>query len=95
MLTDADAGSLINEADLLDMYANTNDNGNGLFSFSSTKQLKNKTFDLDQTYFEDILKYAAAASIDGNQGITAANGTAGLVTRGSKSTTILVDANGF
>jgi hypothetical protein len=91
----ADAGSIVNEADLLAMYENTNGDGNGNFSFSSSKQLLNKTFDLDQTYFQGMLKSAAAASKNGNSGIQAAKGKSGLITRGSKNATILVDEKGF
>lgn len=90
----ADAGSIVLESDLLAMYANTGGNANGNFSFSSSKQLKSKTFSLDQAFFESMLKSAAAASVDGNTGVNAANGTAGLITRSSGST-ILVDAKGF
>ena len=90
----ADAGNLVLESDLLAMYANANGDANGNFSFSSSKQLKDKTFSLDQTYFEEILKSAAAASAIGNNGTLAANGQAGLISRSSGST-ILVDENGF
>ena len=76
------------------MFANVNDNGNGHFSFTSSKQLKNKTFDLDVTMFEDIMTDAASSSTDAHNGATAANGTAGLITRGSKQSTILVNKNG-
>ncbi len=92
----ADAGDAISEQVLLDMYANTGENGGGNYSFSSTKQLKNKTFqpDLDVQLFEDLFARAAAASVDGNSGVTAANGVAGLITRENSGNTILVDENG-
>ena len=90
----ADAGSVVSETDLLAMYENTGGNANGNFSFSSSKQLKSKTFSLDKAFFESMLKSAAAASVDGNTGVNAANGTAGQITRSSGST-ILVDAKGF
>lgn len=90
----ADAGSVVSETDLLAMYENTGGNANGNFSFSSSKQLKSKTFSLDKAFFESMLKSAAAASVDGNTGVNAANGTVGLITRSSGST-ILVDAKGF
>jgi len=95
MLQTADAGSIVSEIDLLDMYANTGGDANGNFTFSSSKQLKNKTFDLDQTYFEGMLKSAAAASVDGSNGVLASMGTAGLITRGGNNVTILVDEKGF
>jgi hypothetical protein len=89
-----DAGSVVVAQDLLDMFANTGDNGNGNFSFTSSKQLKNKTFDLDQQWFEDMMSASATASVAGAAGTTGVDGTAGLVTRSSGST-ILVDENGF
>ena len=95
MLQTADAGSIVSEIDLLDMYANTGGDANGNFTFSSSKQLKNKTFDLDQTYFEGMLKSAAAASVNGSNGVLASMGSAGLITRGGNNSTILVDEKGF
>ncbi|MDC0257398.1 DUF4856 domain-containing protein [Crocinitomicaceae bacterium] len=81
----------VNAQDLKDMYANVGDNGNGLFSFTSTKQLKNKTFAADQAMFERWMDDFAAASQDFAQ--TAASGQAGTVTNGTD--TYLVDANGI
>ena len=96
ILKAGDAGGLLSEQVLLDMFANTGDNGGGNFSFSTTKQLKNKTFapDLDNRLFEDLFADAAAASINGNNGVTATNGSAGLLTSEENGSTILVDANG-
>ncbi|MDX1446485.1 DUF4856 domain-containing protein [Lishizhenia sp.] len=76
---------------LQDMFANTGDNGNGNFSFSSSKQLKNKCFANDVAFFEDALDSLALSSQSYN--MTAANGQAGLVTNGTK--TYLVAANGM
>ncbi len=92
----ADAGGVISAQALLDMFANTGDNDGGHFSFSSTKQLKDKTFvpDLDVQLFEDLIARAAAASVDGSGGAVASNGTAGLITRENSGSTILVDENG-
>jgi len=81
----------VSAQDLKDMYANVGDNGNGNFSFTSTKQLKNKTFAADQAKFEGWMDDFAAASQD--FGSTAADGQAGVVTNGSN--TYLVDANGI
>ncbi len=80
----------VSAQDLKDMYANVGDNGNGLFSFTSTKQLKNKTFTADQALFESWMDDFAAASQDFAQ--TAASGQAGVITNGTN--TYLVDANG-
>ena len=94
-LGQADAGGEISEDVLLAMFTNEGGDGGGNFSFTSDRQLRNKTFapDLDDNLFEDLFAGAAAASANGAQGITATNGTAGLLERGSGST-ILVDENG-
>ena len=92
-LANGDNGMMVSAQDLKDMFANTGDNGNGNFSFSSTKQLKNKTFSLDQTYFEDLFDAAEAASASGKVGTQASNGVAGIANR-SGGKTILVDENG-
>ena len=42
-LKTGDAGALMDEQVLLDMFANTGGNGGGNFSFTSDRQLKNKT----------------------------------------------------
>ena len=80
----------VDAQELKDMFANVNDNGNGNFSFSSSKQLKNKCFDLDQTMFEGWMDDLAAASVD--NATTAADGQAGTLTSGTD--TYLFDANG-
>ena len=81
----------LNVSVLHDMFENTGDNGGGNFSFSSTKQLKNKCFSSDVTIFEDYFDSIAVASID--YAMTASNGQAGTLTTGSS--TYLVAANGI
>jgi len=78
---------------LNDAYSNEGDNGNGLFSFTSTKQLKDKTFapDLDNNFMENLFAGAAAVS---QSGADAANGTAGYIVRENSGNTVMVDANG-
>ena len=78
---------------LNDAYANTGDNGNGFFDFTSTKQLKDKTFapDLDNNFMEDLFAGAEAVSLSG---VDAANGVAGFIERENSGTTIMVDAKG-
>lgn len=93
LLKTADGGAQINAQDLLDMFANTGDNGNGNFSFSSTKQLKSKTFTIDVVWFEELMQAVAVASDSGSKSVMGVEGKAGLVTRSSGST-ILVDSNG-
>lgn len=95
-LSTGDDGEVLSEQALLDMYQNTGGNGGGHFSFTSDRQLRDKTFppDLDENLYEDLFAAAAAASQNGKQGITASNGTAGLITRENSGNTILVDAKG-
>lgn len=81
----------ISEQDLIAMFRNTGGNGNGNFSFSSTKQLENKTFDEDKSYFLDL--FASAAIASDSITVQAANGKAGILTR-SNGNKFLVDTNG-
>lgn len=76
--------------DLKDMFANTNGDGNGNFSFSSTKQLKDKCFALDQAMFEGWMDSIAQASL--SNGVSAANGQAGVLSSGTS--TYLFDKKG-
>lgn len=94
-LGQGDDGEEISEEVLLAMFENEGGDGGGNFSFTSDRQLRNKTFapDLDANLFEGFFAEAEAASENGAQGITATDGTAGLLERGSGST-ILVDENG-
>ena len=96
VLRDGDRGNVISEQVLLAMFENTGDNGGGNFSFTSDRQLKNKVFapDLDDRLFEDLFARAAAASVVGNGGGMASNGTAGLIVRENSGNTVLVDENG-
>lgn len=95
-LKTADKGAAISEQALLDMFANTNGNGGGHFSFNSNRQLKDKVFapDLDSRLFEGFFAAAAQASVAGSNGVEAANGTAGLMVRENGGRTVLVDAKG-
>ena len=92
----ADAGELITEQALLDMFANTGNNGGGNFSFSSDNQLQDRTFmaDLNTALFETLFADAATASTAGSMGTIAENGTSGLLTREVEGSTMLVDGNG-
>lgn len=96
VLAVGDAGGLIDEQVLLNAFENQGENGGGLFSFTSDRQLKDKTFqpDLDERFFETLFAEAAQASLAGSQGVQAANGTAGLITRENSGKTILVDEHG-
>ncbi len=75
---------------LKDMFANTNGDGNGLFSFSCAKQLKDKCFPLDVAMFETWMDQLAAASLSNTN--AASSGQAGVLTTGTS--TYLFDQNG-
>ncbi len=87
-----DAGEAITEQALVDMYVNEGNNGGGHFSFSSDRQLENKTFppDRDDNFFRDLFARAAAASENGE----ASEGSSGLIEREQSGSTILVDEKG-
>ena len=91
----ADDGEVVSEQQFLNMFSNSDGNGGTYFSYTE-KQLKNKTFapDLDQNLFEDIFARAASASEDGNAGVRASNGVAGLIERENSGSDILVSENG-
>ncbi len=93
ILKKGDSGEVVSEQALLAAFRNEDGTGGGLFGFESTKKLGNKTFqpDLDDQLFETMFAEAAAASTSGQ---TASNGVAGLITRESKGSTVLVDKNG-
>lgn len=94
-LGQGDAGEVISEDALLAMFTNEGGNGGGNLSFTSDRQLADKTFapDRDANLFEGIFADAAAASQNGADGVVASDGTAGLIERADGGT-ILVDANG-
>ncbi len=81
----------LNAQVLKDMFANVGGNGNGYFSFTSSKQLKDKCFVLDQALIESYLDAAALASQ--SNGVQAADGQAGVLTTGSS--TYFFDENGY
>jgi hypothetical protein len=92
LMKDGNNGNPVNAQILKDMFANVGDNGNGNFSFSSTKQLKDKCFVVDTDLFENWMDSIALASQSG--GVVASNGQAGIVTASSGSS-YLVDQNGI
>ena len=84
-------GAVLSETVLLDMFANTGDNGGGNFTFSSTKQLKNKCFESDLSMFEDYMAALATASED--YAMEASSGQAGTLSSGES--TYLFGSNGM
>ena len=94
------AGTSISAQDLKDMFANVNDNGNGNFTFSSTKQLRNKCAteftDAEEVCleFETMMENLAAISQSTQAGeANGENGVAGIVQSGDAGP-YLMDANG-
>jgi hypothetical protein len=92
-LKTGDNGALLDAQVLYDMFANTGGNGNSNFTFTSSRQLRDKAFVADITYYEGLFDAVETASVAGNSGTTASNGVAGTLTR-SNSSKILVDGNG-
>jgi len=82
----------ISAQQLKDMFANTNGDGNGAFSFSSTKQLKVKCFELDQALFESFMDSIALASA--SNVMVATSGQAGILLN-AESEKHLFSANGI
>lgn len=76
---------------LKNMFYNTNDNGGGQFSFSSSKQLANKCLFTDTAAFTAWMDDLANASID--NGMVASSGQAGTLSSGTS--TYLFDHNGI
>lgn len=73
------------------MFENAEDNASGNFSFSSTKQLKNKCFESDVALFEGYFTELALASEYNSE--IASSGQAGILTSGTS--TYLFAANGI
>lgn len=92
-LKTGDNGEIVEATTLKQAFENNGDNGGGLFDFTSTKQLKDKTFqpDVDDDYFGDLFEQAAIAS---KVGTPASQGQPGLIERESKGTNVLVNNKG-
>lgn len=90
-----DAGELVSEQTLLDMFANENNAFTEADLNASTKQLENKTFISDVSFYKDLFAAAATASEDYVQNGTAASeGVAGRIERGTSGNFILVNEKG-
>ena len=83
------AGTSVNAQDLKDMFANVGENGNGNFSFSSSKQLRNKcatqysNAEEVRLEFEEMMDNLAAISQTTVAGeVNGTNGVAGIVQTG-------------
>lgn len=88
MKTGNTAGTVLDAQVLKDMYANENNP----FSFTSSKQLKSKTFSLDTDMFENWMDNMALAS---KSTLAGSNGVAGVVESNSGGKQYLFDENGI
>ena len=93
MITYAETGltTTLDAQVLKDMFNNANGNANGAFSFTSSRQLQNKCFNLDTALIISYFDALATASANFSQ--TASNGQAGTLSSGTS--TYLFAANGF
>lgn len=82
---------VVTEQTLLDMFSNSGGNGAGNFSFTSSKQLEDKTFSTDVQLFKEWMADLADASNEFSE--TAASGQAGVLTSGTSK--YLFDENGY
>lgn len=92
----ANAGAVLSEQKLLEMYANENNAfEDDDLNTASSKQLEDKTFLTDVTFYKDLFTSAASASEAGAENVQAAEGQAGLIERGTSGKFILVDEKGW
>lgn len=88
------SGVVLNSTVLKDMYSNTGNPFGDSTLDGSGKQLKNKTYSPDQTYFDQLFDSIAVVSLSGTN--TGSNGVAGIVTSSSEpSKKYLMNANGL
>lgn len=91
METANETGVTLDAQVLHDMFENKGGNGGGHFSFTSSKQLRDKCFAPHQSQMEAYLDAAAAAS---QSTVVASNGTAGRMPSPDGTKQRLFDANG-
>lgn len=96
LIMEAEMGNTMNMTvdaqNLKDMYSNTGNPFTNNTLNASGKQMKDKTFSLDQTIIESYMDALAMASQSTTAG---SNGVAGVVTSNDGLSTKLSDANGF
>lgn len=90
-----DAGELVSEQTLLDMFANENSAFSNEDLNTSTKQLESKTFLSDVSFYKDLFAAVASASADFVENETVASqGVTGRIERGTSGSFILVNEKG-
>lgn len=92
MKTGNTSGTVLDEATLLNMYRNENAPFVDAGLNTTTKQLKDKTFELEQNQIEEYISKIAQASQSTTPG---SNGVAGVVTSNSGEKSYLLDENGI
>lgn len=91
-----DAGEAVDASVLNDMFANQNDPFTDADLNASTKQLEDKTFLADVTFFKELFEAAEAASADVVANDTEASaGVSGRLQRGNSGNFILVNEKGW
>jgi len=91
MKTGNDSGVVLDVEVLRAMFANTNENANGNFSFTTAKNLKDKCFEVDHDMFDQFFEDMADASESTSP---ASNGVAGVMVSEDGEKSYLFDANG-
>lgn len=86
-------GAVLDAQKLKDMYANLNNAFEDEGLNNASKDLKSKTFELDQAMFEEFMDALAVASQSAGQ--AGSNGTAGVVTSNDGAKSYLLAANGY
>lgn len=85
-------GATLDADQLKAMFANDATNAGWSRTYSDSKQLKNKTFENQRPWFEDLMDKVAEASE--SAGNTAQEGTAGVAVSNDGAKRYLLDANG-
>ena len=85
-------GVELDQTVLTAMFENTGDNANGNYTFTSTKQLKNKCYESDQALIQTYFESAVSCS---QSTVTGSEGIAGRISSANGEKTGLFDENGW
>lgn len=89
----ANNGALLDATIMKNMYSNTGNPFNNATLDNSGKQLKNKTYSADQTYFDSLFDSVAVTSQSATN--VGSNGVAGVVTSNDNTKKYLFNRNGI